>query len=79
MAKLCTFLQSGVQYLLQLSCNKKMWSASQKREQNVGFFSSENPKFPIRKQFSHKSIIVVPFNIHISFLPKKRNCPHRSL
>lgn len=40
--------------------------------------SSEKSKFPIRKQFSHRSMIIVPFIIHISLLPKKRNCPHHS-
>lgn len=35
--------------------------------------SSEKSKFQIRKQFSHKSMTMVPFNIHISFLSKKRN------
>lgn len=42
-------------------------------------FSSEKSKFPIRKQYFYRSMITVPFIIHISLLPKKRNRPHHSL
>lgn len=76
-----SFLHGGVERepLLQL----KVWVCIPKEgAEGWGFgvpFSSEKSEFPITKQFSRKSMIVVPSIIHMAFLPKKRSCPCHSI